>query len=118
MNLLTNAIKFTPEGGRISIDGGIDDESGRVMLRVHDNGIGIAAEDLQRLGKPFVQLRPGRDLSDGAGLGLAITRYLAELHGGALMVESTPGRGTTATIMLPASRVVAAPEAPRAVATG
>jgi two-component system cell cycle sensor histidine kinase PleC len=106
INLLTNAIKFTPEGGRIAIEALLDDD-GRPLLRVHDNGIGIAPEDMQRLGKPFVQLRPGRDLSDGAGLGLAITRYLVELHGGALAIESTPGRGTTATVALPADRVIA-----------
>ena len=105
INLMTNAIKFTPEGGRIAIEALLGDD-GRLLLRVHDNGIGIAPEDMLRLGKPFVQLRPGRDLSDGAGLGLAITRYLAELHGGALAIESTPGRGTTATVALPADRVI------------
>jgi signal transduction histidine kinase len=115
INLLTNAIKFTPEGGKIAIESSLAEGDGRVLLRVHDNGIGITPEDLQRLGKPFVQLRPGRDLSEGAGLGLAITRYLAELHGGALTIESSPGKGTSATIALPATRVIAA-AAPAAAA--
>jgi len=106
INLLTNAIKFTPEGGRITVESAVAENGGGLLLKVTDTGMGIAADDLKRLGKPFVQLKPGRQLADGAGLGLAITRFLAELHGGALTIESAPGRGTTATLMLPASRLV------------
>jgi signal transduction histidine kinase len=108
LNLLTNAIKFTPEGGRIGVEvlrwEGALGSDGTVAVRVRDTGIGIAAAQLDRIFEPFVQLgrRPSRQ-HDGAGLGLAISRDLARGMGGDLTVESTPGEGTTFTLLLPAA---------------
>ncbi len=98
LNLLTNAIKFTPPGGRISVSCARDGD--RVLLRVSDTGIGIACEQLQRVFEPFVQLDATR--ADGVGLGLAISRDLTRAMRGELTVESTPGEGSTFTIALPA----------------
>ncbi len=98
LNLLTNAIKFTPAGGRISVSCGRHGE--RVLLRVHDTGIGSPADQLQRVFEPFVQLDATR--ADGVGLGLAISRDLARAMGGELTVESAPGEGSTFTVALPA----------------
>ena len=98
LNLLTNAIKFTPAGGRITVSCARDGD--RVLLRVHDTGIGIPPDQLQRVFEPFVQLDSTR--ADGVGLGLAISRELTRAMGGELTVESTPGDGATFTIALPA----------------
>jgi signal transduction histidine kinase len=98
LNLLTNAVKFTPAGGRISVT--CEHQRERVLLRVHDTGIGIPPEQLQRVFEPFVQLDASR--ADGVGLGLAISRELTRAMGGELTVESVPGQGSTFTIALPA----------------
>jgi signal transduction histidine kinase len=98
LNLLTNAIKFTPAGGRISVSCARAGE--RVLLQVRDTGIGIPSEQLQRVFEPFVQLDATR--ADGVGLGLAISRELTRAMGGELTVESTPGAGSVFTIALPA----------------
>lgn len=114
VNLLGNAVKFTPEGGRVGVRlARVGDE---VRLAVWDHGIGIAEADLPRLFTPFVQLdtRLSREYS-GTGLGLSLVKQLASLHGGRVEVISQPGQGSTFTVVLPASRVVvpAAPEAGR-----
>ncbi len=96
LNLLTNAIKFTPAGGRISVSCARD--GSRVLLRVRDTGIGIAPEQLQRVFEPFVQLDATR--ADGVGLGLAISRELTKAMGGELTAESVPGEGSVFTIAL------------------
>lgn len=107
VNLLGNAIKFSPPAGRIVIDTSfVAEEGGALRLRVRDFGIGIAPADLPRLAAPFVQLEAGRARGEGAGLGLAIVRHLAELHGGRFEIASVPDEGTTASVVLPASRVV------------
>jgi signal transduction histidine kinase len=98
LNLLTNAIKFTPPGGRISVTCARDGD--RVLLRVQDTGIGIASDQLQRVFEPFVQLDSTR--VDGVGLGLAISRELTQAMGGELTAESEPGEGSVFTIALPA----------------
>jgi two-component system cell cycle sensor histidine kinase PleC len=99
-NLVSNAIKFTPEGGHVKVQGRISD--GRVVLKIEDDGIGIAKDALQKLGRPFeqVQAQFTRDHS-GSGLGLAIARSLAQLHGGELTIASTIGVGTVVTVTLP-----------------
>ncbi len=106
LNLLTNAIKFTPPGGRISVSCGRDGD--RVLLRVRDTGVGIAPDQLQRIFEPFVQLDATR--ADGVGLGLAISRELTSAMGGELTAESAPGEGTVFTIALPARSSSLAPE--------
>ena len=100
LNLLTNAIKFTPEGGRVLIDGrGV---ASGVRFRVIDTGIGIAKDDLKRIGKPFEQIESQQSKSHhGSGLGLALSRSLVEMHGGRLSLESEPDKGTTVTVEFP-----------------
>ena len=100
LNLLSNAVKFTPEGGRV-IARAV--QQGRnVSLSVEDTGVGIPADQLYRLGNPFVQLRNNAGSThEGTGLGLALVRSLAEMHGGQLRIESIEGRGTTVTVEIP-----------------
>jgi two-component system cell cycle sensor histidine kinase PleC len=101
LNLLSNAIKFTPRGGRIVI-AGEQLEEGRVKVSVRDTGVGIAPEDLARLARPFEQIESQLSKTQqGTGLGLALTKSLVELHGGALELTSAPGQGTTASFSLP-----------------
>jgi PAS domain S-box-containing protein len=100
LNLLSNAVKFTPRGGRIGIR--VQGAGDRVAIGVWDTGVGIAPAKMQTVFEPFVQV--GRGLSnpmDGVGLGLAISRDLARGMGGDLVVESTPGAGSTFTLLLP-----------------
>ena len=100
LNLLGNALKFTPEGGRIAIE--CAEQGHEVAVRVRDTGIGIPLEALERIFDPFVQV--GRDLrapSDGVGLGLAISRDLARRMGGDLTAASRVGEGSTFTLLLP-----------------
>ena len=102
-NLLSNAIKFTPDGGAILIKGMFDRDS--VTLFVADTGIGIAKEDLERIGAPFVQVEGQYSKRyKGSGLGLALAKSLTELHGGRLHVESALGQGTTVSVSLPRHR--------------
>ena len=100
MNLLLNAIAFTPEGGKISITTGPDSNS-RIRLSVSDTGVGIPAEHLGKIFDPFFTTR---SVGEGAGLGLTICHRIVEEHGGTIDVESAPGRGTTFLIRLPAMR--------------
>ena len=105
LNLITNAIKYTPEGGKITVR--VMDGGGAVRIQVQDNGIGIAPEDRQRLFKEFVRIRRD-DVSVGqqasSGLGLSIVRRVVEAHGGHVEVESAVNKGSTFTIELPADR--------------
>jgi signal transduction histidine kinase len=101
LNLLTNAIKFTPQGGRVStrIDVG---SRGCLCISVSDTGIGIAAEDIPKVLSEYGQAEHGLDhVVEGTGLGLPITKKLVELHGGKLTVESVVGEGTTVRVCLP-----------------
>ena len=109
LNLLSNAVKFTLPGGRICIRAAT--RGSRMIFSVEDNGVGIAAADLHRLGKPFVQVRNQAGiLHTGTGLGLALVRALAEKHQGSMRIESEETVGTTVTVELPvrASMSVAA----------
>jgi len=104
LNLLTNAVKFTPAGGVVTVrvEAGED-----LALVVQDTGAGIPAEILPHIFEPF--RRGAADVSrkaEGTGLGLAISRKLMERHGGSLDIESTPGEGTTARAVFPAARLV------------
>ena len=99
MNLAGNAIKFTPEGGRIELSAReVDDQ---VRVEVRDNGPGIPAEQQQRIFEAFVRLRETGSATEGTGLGLTITARLVELHGGKLGIESRPGEGTCFYFSLP-----------------
>ena len=99
LNLLTNAVKFTPAGGRVTVDASLDAAGGKVLVRVTDSGIGIAPDKLASVFEPFVQLRERR--SEGTGLGLAISRDLARGMGGDLDAVSEPGKGSVFTLSLP-----------------
>jgi len=100
LNLVSNAIKFTPKGGTATISAARAGE--RLEIVVSDDGIGIAERDLPRMFKEFQQLDSGVNRShEGTGLGLALTRSLARLHGGDVRVESTLGKGSRFTIDLP-----------------
>jgi signal transduction histidine kinase len=109
-NLLTNAVKFTPAGGHISVscatgsrpNGSADEAAEWVCVTVEDSGVGINADDIERIFHPFVQVETGYTRSQGGtGLGLTISRNLAHLMGGDITVESEPGRGSRFTLWLP-----------------
>ncbi len=102
VNLLSNAVKFTAAGGRVGLDLAADRAQGQIRFTVWDTGIGIRGEELNRLFQPFIQLdsRLSRQY-EGTGLGLALVKRLTELHGGRVMVESEPAKGSRFTVALP-----------------
>ena len=107
INLLSNAVRFTPEGGRIAVTCSADADG--VSISVTDNGIGIAEEDIPRVLEPFGQVRRGSlQAHGGTGLGLTLSKRLTEIHGGSLAIESTLGEGTTVSVSLPRERLVQA----------
>ena len=99
MNLLGNAIKFTPAGGRIELAARLVED--RVRVEVHDNGPGIPPEEQKRIFEAFYRLRESRRKTEGTGLGLAITHRLVELHGGELSLDSRIGLGSCFHFSLP-----------------
>ncbi len=105
LNLLTNAVKFTPQGGRVTIGANLG-PGGELVLTVADTGVGMSAEDLEQALTPFGQAESdiARD-QEGTGLGLPLTKHLVELHGGSLTIESAPGAGTTIRATFPAQRL-------------
>ncbi len=109
-HLLSNAVKFTEPGGRVSVSARSGPEAGFV-LQVTDSGIGMALKDIPVALAPFGQVKnPLRQRHEGSGLGLPLTQALAELHAGSLDLQSEPGVGTTVTLRFPAERVVALPK--------
>jgi two-component system cell cycle sensor histidine kinase PleC len=100
LNLLANAVKFTPEGGRVTVRGRTS--TGTATIAIEDNGIGIPKEALNNLGRPFEQVESQLTKRyKGSGLGLAIAKSLVELHGGAIRIRSTQGVGTIVLVRLP-----------------
>jgi two-component system OmpR family sensor kinase len=102
LNLVTNAIKYTPPGGTVHL--GLADQDGVVSFTVRDSGVGIAPGDLPHIFERFWRADPARSRTGqhpGTGLGLAITKWIAEAHGGSITVQSRPGRGTLFTVSLP-----------------
>jgi signal transduction histidine kinase len=103
LNLLSNAIKFTLPGGNVEASATHDGDF--VVFVIRDNGIGIPASELPRLGRPFEQVAADPLLAQsGTGLGLALVRSLAERHGGSFQIESEEGKGTHVEIRLPLAR--------------
>ncbi|NTU84090.1 MAG: hybrid sensor histidine kinase/response regulator [Chloroflexales bacterium] len=99
-SLLDNALKFTARGGRVRLT--VHDEPSRLILRIEDTGQGIEKEHLQKIFLPFYRVEtPQAFIQPGSGLGLAIARHIVEAHGGQITVRSTPGRGSTFTVVLP-----------------
>lgn len=100
INLVSNAVKFTPDGGSVVI--GAKRVGSRLHFWVSDTGIGIADEDMANLGKPFMQIQNDHTRRfEGTGLGLSLVKGLVALHEGTMSIESAPGEGTTVTISLP-----------------
>ena len=100
INLVSNAVKFTERGGKVTV--AADIEGPRFVLRVSDNGVGIAPDDLKRIGDPFFQAgKTYQRRHEGTGLGLSIVKSLVGLHGGDLRLHSKIGEGTTVTVALP-----------------
>jgi signal transduction histidine kinase len=106
LNLISNAVKFTPAGGRVEVRASADLTGFRLV--VADTGIGIAAADIETALSPFGQIDSSLARRyEGTGLGLPLARSMAELHGGRLEIESSPGAGTAITVWLPPSRIAA-----------
>src|SRR5690606_24814376 len=106
--LLLNTLTYTPPGGKVWLRSYVDDAC--VCIEVADTGIGIAPEAAGRVFEPFYKADPARNVGDGGvGLGLAIVQRVVELHHGTVTLDSTPGRGSTFTIRLPASTPVLMP---------
>jgi signal transduction histidine kinase len=96
--LLDNAVKYTPDGGNVTVK--VEEEDGGVALAVSDTGVGIAEDQLPLIFERFHRADPSRS-EGGTGLGLSIARQIAESHGGQIRAESTPGKGSTFTLILP-----------------
>jgi signal transduction histidine kinase len=102
LNLLSNALKFTPEGGRIKVRAVMNEELAEIS--VADTGAGIAPEDQEAIFEEFRQVGTADKKVEGTGLGLALSRKFIELHGGRIWVKSQVGQGSTFTFTLPARR--------------
>jgi PAS domain S-box-containing protein len=108
LNLLSNAVKFTPKDGEVCISAGVDDD-GAVEIVVRDSGIGIAAEDMDKVFAPFGQVDSALAREhEGTGLGVPLVKAMVELHGGTLTIDSTPGKGSAVTLRFPPERSVRA----------
>ena len=108
LNLVSNAIKFTERGGTVTVSAGV--EGSRLMLRVTDTGVGIAADDLKRIGDPFFQAgKTYQRRHEGTGLGLSIVKSLVGLHAGEITLQSRVDEGTTVTVALPLTFTPAPP---------
>ena len=106
LNLLTNAVKFTPPGGTVTVTA-VHQPGGGVSFSVVDTGIGIDPDDFDKVLAPFGQVDSGLGRKyEGTGLGLPLSRGFIELHGGRLELDSTPGEGTTVAVILPKERVL------------
>ena len=113
LNLVTNAVKYTPSGGTVGIE--LEESDAAAIIRVRDTGIGVAPGDLPHIFERFWRADPARSRTGdrpGVGLGLAITKWIAEAHGGSITVASRPGRGTIFTVLLPRRSGEALSEAP------
>lgn len=113
-NLLSNAIRYSPQGGAVELSWYVD--AGRACFAVKDHGIGIALQHLQRLTERFYRVDKGRSReTGGTGLGLAIVKHVLQRHGATLDIDSEPGVGSTFRCTFPASRVITRTHPPRPV---
>jgi signal transduction histidine kinase len=111
LNLVSNAVKFSHHGREVDVTISVSDRS--VLMRVRDEGIGIPASDVERVLRPFEQVENSLTRQhSGTGLGLPYAVKLAELHGGALWIESQVNVGTSVTVALPRDRFIAVRQAP------
>ena len=110
INLLANAVKFTPEGGRVTLSFAASPEA--AVFAVTDTGIGMSPEEIAVATEPFHQIENALvKRHEGVGLGLALAKHMTEMHGGTLEIESEKGVGTTVRVVLPAERILRAPKA-------
>jgi two-component system phosphate regulon sensor histidine kinase PhoR len=108
-NLVTNAVRYTPTGGQLELRWTCR-EDGSGLFEVQDNGPGIAREHLARLTERFYRVDSGRSReTGGTGLGLAIVKHVIQRHGGEILIDSEPGKGSVFSLTLPAARVRALP---------
>ncbi|MCH8172010.1 MAG: PAS domain S-box protein, partial [Proteobacteria bacterium] len=108
LNLLGNAVKFTPANGEVTVSAGLRNGGG-IFLAVEDTGVGISEKDLERVTEPFAQAASSMTRGhEGTGLGLALAKSLVELHGGSLLIESRTGEGTQVTVRFPKERTLTA----------
>jgi cell cycle sensor histidine kinase DivJ len=106
VNLLSNGVKYTPPGGAVTVSARTPDAGLGVEILVSDTGTGISREDLERLGKPFEQVENAETRAkEGTGLGLALVKSLAQMHGGSAVIESVLGEGTSVMVRLPHAAV-------------
>jgi two-component system cell cycle sensor histidine kinase PleC len=104
LNVISNAVKFTPHGGHVSLDAAL--EGGNCVLVIRDTGIGMKAEDIALAMQPFRQVDSALNRRfEGTGLGLPLAKALLELHGARIAIESVPDVGTTVRIYLPLNRL-------------
>ena len=100
LNLMSNAVKFTPDNGRVTVRARLEPQA--IIVSVEDTGIGIPKREVERLGQPFVQVENQfTKTHQGSGLGLAIARSLVEMHSGTMDIQSEVGEGTVVTVHLP-----------------
>jgi cell cycle sensor histidine kinase DivJ len=113
LNLISNAVKFTDRGGRVTVTAAV--EGADILVTVEDTGVGIAADDLAQVGRPFFQARAAYDRRhDGTGLGLSIVRGLVKLHGGEFNIASRLGEGTRVVVRMPLNCEAARPQTRKA----
>jgi signal transduction histidine kinase len=111
LNLITNSVKATPSGGRISV--GVSEEEAGIVVAVEDTGVGIPPEDLERVLEPFVQVESALNRRhEGTGLGLALVKAMIEIHGGRIELRSRVGRGTMVRLIFPHERLATPIETP------
>jgi cell cycle sensor histidine kinase DivJ len=108
LNLVSNALKFTPAGGSVTVL--VQGYGEDLEIVVSDTGVGIAAADLERLGKPYEQAGDASQKVKGTGLGLSLVRSFAELHGGSMSIESRLGEGAAVTVRMPVLKPIEPPE--------
>lgn len=101
MKLVSNAIAFSPDGGRIDIAAKKNSKEGNIAITVTDTGTGIAKEDMETIFSPFEKAKFSKNRRSGAGLGLSIVKRIIDLHGGDVQITSELGKGTTVTLLLP-----------------
>jgi cell cycle sensor histidine kinase DivJ len=106
LNLISNALKFTPRGGAVTVT--VQADGPVLELVVADTGMGMSPEDLKRVGRPYEQAGGSDQRAAGTGLGLSLVRAFAELHGGTMELESQLGEGTSATVRMPVVAAAAA----------
>ncbi len=110
INLLANAVKFTPEGGRVTLSFAASPEA--AVFAVADTGIGMSPDEIAVATEPFHQIENALvKRHEGVGLGLALAKHMTEMHGGTLEIESEKGVGTTVRVVLPPERILRAPKA-------